>query len=293
MQEQLYESLAKCFICGDVSAAMEIMAKHDELHTLYEQYADIFCRENYIRYDIPAHLNEILIAYQQYFRDVFYLKRSEKQAEDTLLNRLHVLLNAESSDEVVIGQAVETAFRDAGFHALTGRTNGCFGPYIWRTTVPTTYIVELPEGTCEYTVNILKDFVLRSWMAYLTFDTHGTGGWTSPDGTINCVESAYDFESEQFRVSLLKHEAQHVCDKQRWPDMPSWQLEYRAKLVELIYTKERNLLQKFINEANPERKNDSHAVAACRIADEMSDWLSQPVSHIQNRAMELFLRSGE
>lgn len=293
MQEQLYESLGECFIRGNVAAAMEIMAAHEDLQPLYEQYADIFCRENYIRYDIPEGLNEVLLAYQHYFRDVFYLKRSTAQAEDTLLNRLRVLLDAGSNDEEVIGQSVEAAFRASGFHALTGRTNGCFGPYIWKTTVPTTFTVELPDGSCRYTVNILRDFVLRSWMAYLTFDMHGTGGWTSPDGTINCVESAYDFESERFRVSLLKHEAQHVRDLERWPDMPACQLEYRAKLVELIYTEQSGLLKKFISEADPERKNDSHAVAACRIAEEMGDYLNRPIQQIQMKAMELFRCSEE
>lgn len=292
MQEQVFAALGACFIRGDAAAAMEIMAKQEELQPLYEQYVDIFCRENYIRYDVPDKLNAVLRAYQQYFRDTFYLKCVPEQAEGTLLDRLRELLGAEG-DEAAVGQAVETAFRASGFHAQTGRTNGHFGPYIWKTTVPTTYTVELPDGTCEYTVNILKDFVLRSWMAYLTFDLHGTGGWTSPDGRINCVESAYDFESEQFLVSLLKHEAQHVRDLARWPDMPAWLLEYRAKLVELIYTRESGLLQKFVREAVPERTTDSHAVAACKIAEGMGTFVDQPVSRIREKARELFAFSEE
>ena len=122
-----------------------------------------------------------------------------------------------------------------------GKTQGYYGPYIWQDTVPTVYRVELPGGTAEYTVNILKGFVFRSWMDYLTFGRYGTSGWASPDGTINCVEQAYDFDSERFLVSLLKHEAQHTVDMKHFPDMTTAELEYRAKLVELHYSNDSSL----------------------------------------------------
>ena len=157
-------------------------------------------------------------------------------------------------------------FEAKGYHALFWKTQGYFGPYIWRDTVPTVYCVELPDGTAEYTVNILKGFVFRSWMDYLTFGQFGTGGWSSPDGTINCIEQAYDFESERFRISLLKHEAQHTVDRKRFPGITSAELEYRAKLVELHYSGDLGLLQKFLSEADESRQNDGHEIgrASCR-----------------------------
>ena len=130
-------------------------------------------------------------------------------------------------------QRLQAAFEAEGYHALFGKTQGYYGPYVWRETVPAVYQVELPDGSAEYTVNLLKGFVFRSWMDYLTFGRYGTGGWASPDGTINCIEQAYDLESERFRVSLLKHEAQHTVDRKRFPQITPAELEYRAKLVEL------------------------------------------------------------
>ena len=59
---------------------------------------------------------------------------------------------------------------------FSGKTQGYYGPYIRRETVPTVYRVELPEGEAEYTVNILKGFVFRGWMDHLTFGRFGTGG---------------------------------------------------------------------------------------------------------------------
>ena len=126
----------------------------------------------------------------------------ETEATDKLLTQLKVLLGMPDAEEELLVERLQSIFEQNGYHALFGKTQGYYGPYIWRDTVPTVYRVELPGGTAEYTVNILKGFVFRSWMDYLTFGKHGTGGWASPDGTINCIEQAYDFESERFLVSL-------------------------------------------------------------------------------------------
>ena len=181
-------------------------------------------------------------------------------------------------------------FEAEGYHALFGKTQGYYGPYIWRDTVPTVYRVELPGGTAEYTVNLLKGFVFRGWMDYLTFGRYGTSGWASPDGTINCVAQAYDFESERFLVSLLKHEAQHTVDMKRFPGITPAELEYRAKLVELHYSGDLGLLQKFLSEADESRTGDSHAAASARIALEFAGVDQGSLSCIQARALELLHR---
>ena len=125
-------------------------------------------------------------------------------------------------------------------------------------------------------------------MDYLTFGRYGTGGWASPDGTIHCVEQAYDFESEKFLVSLLKHEAQHTVDLQQFPEITPAELEYRAKLVELHYANDLGLLQKFLSEADESKASDSHAIAAARIQREFSDTNQRSLPAIQARALELF-----
>ena len=178
-------------------------------------------------------------------------------------------------------------FEQHGYHALFGKTQGYYGPYIWRDTVPTVYRVELPDGTAEYTVNILKGFVFRSWMDYLTFGRFGTGGWASPDGTINCVEQAYDFESERFLVSLLKHEAQHTVDMKQFPGITPAELEYRAKLVELHYSGDLGLLQKFLSEADESRASDSHSAASAWVKRDFADTDQSDLARIQARALEL------
>ena len=225
--------------------------------------------------------------YQEYYRDVFYCGLPTEKANDKLLTQIKALLDMPDAEEDQLAQRLCAVFEQHGYHAVFGVTQGYYGPYVWKDTVPTVYSVELPDGTAEYTVNILKGFVFRSWMDYLTFGRFGTGGWASPDGTINCIEQAYDFESERFLVSLLKHEAQHIVDMKQFPDIKASELEYRAKLVELHYSSDLGLLQKFLSEADESRANDSHAIASARLKLEFANTDQTNLSGIQTRALEL------
>ena len=99
---------------------------------------------------------------------------------------------------------------------------------------------------------------------------------------------AYDFESERFLVSLLKHEAQHTVDMKRFPEITPAELEYRAKLVELHYSSDLSLLQKFLSEANESKTNDAHAVASVRIKREFANTNQRSPLCIQTQAITLF-----
>ncbi len=279
--------ISKFFMNGDIKGAIAYMREHEEFKDILPAYTAIFENCEYRSYDIPDALNDILRLYQIYFRDVFYCGLPEPEAAYKLLTGLRLLLNMPDADEELLAERLQAAFEANGYHALFGKTQGYYGPYVWRETVPTVYRVELPDGTAEYTVNILKGFVFRSWMDYLTFGRYGTGGWASPDGTINCVEQAYDFESERFLVSLLKHEAQHAMDMKRFPKITPAELEYRAKLVELHYSGDLGLLQKFLSEADESRTGDSHAAASARIRREFAGTDQANLPSIQARAREL------
>ena len=279
--------ISQFFLNGDVKGAIAYMREHEEFQDILPAYVAIFENCEYRTYEIPDMLNDILRLYQIYFRDTFYCGFPEAEAADKLLTGLRALLNIPDADEDTLAERLQAAFEAEGYHALFGKTQGYYGPYVWRDTVPTVYRVELPDGAAKYTVNILKGFVFRSWMDYLTFGRYGTGGWASPDGTINCVEQAYDFESEQFLVSLLKHEAQHTADMKRFPEITPAELEYRAKLVELHYSSDLSLLQKFLSEADESKTNDAHAAASARIKRELADTDQRSLPGIQTRALEL------
>ena len=279
--------ISQFFINRDIKGAIEYMRTHEEFKDILPAYVAIFENCEYLTYDIPDILNDILRLYQIYYRDTFYCGLPEAEAADRMLTNLRALLEVSGSDEESLTRKLGSVFEANGYHALFGKTQGYYGPYIWRDTVPTVYDIELPYGTAEYTVNILKGFLFRSWMDYLTFGRFGTRGWASPDGTINCIEQAYDFESERFTVSLLKHEAQHTVDMQRFPGITPTELEYRAKLVELHYSEDLGLLQKFLSEADENKADDSHAAAAAMIRLGFADTDPENLPAIQTRALEL------
>ena len=279
--------ISQFFMNGDIKGAIAYMREHEEFKDILPAYVAIFENGEYRTFDIPDRLNEILRLYQIYYRDTFYCGLPEAEAAEKLLAGLKALLNMPDAEEALLTERLHAVFEAEGYHALFGKTQGYYGPYVWRETVPTVYQVGLPDGTAEYTVNILKGLVFRSWMDYLTFGRFGTGGWASPDGTINCIEQAYDLESERFRVSLLKHEAQHTVDRKRFPQITPAELEYRAKLVELHFSGDPGLLQKFLSEADESKPDDSHAVASARIGREFADTDQTVLSCIQTRALEL------
>ena len=279
--------IRRFFLNGDIKGAIAYMREHEEYKDILPAYTAIFEDGEYRTFEVPDALNDILRQYQIYYRDVFYCGLPEAEAADKLRTRLKALLHLPDAGEELLTERLRSVFEAEGYHALFGKTQGYYGPYIWRDTVPTVYRVELPGGTAEYTVNILKGFVFRSWMDYLTFGRFGTGGWASPDGTINCIAQAYDFESERFLVSLLKHEAQHAVDMKRFPAITPAELEYRAKLVELHYSGDLGLLQKFVSEADESRADDSHAAASARIRREFADTDPADLSAIRARALEL------
>ncbi len=280
--------ISQFFLNGDIKGAIAYMRAHKEFKDILPAYVATFENCEYRVYDVPDILNDILRLYQIYYRDTFYCGLPEAEAAKQLLAGLKALLNIPDADEVHLAERLQSVFEEKGYHALFGKTQGYYGPYIWLDTVPTVYRVELPGGAAEYTVNILRGFIFRSWMDYMTFGRYGTGGWASPDGTINCIEQAYDFESERFLVSLLKHEAQHTVDMKQFPGITPAELEYRAKLVELHYSGDLGLLQKFLSEADESKADDSHAAASARIKREFADADQGSLSCIRTRALELF-----
>ena len=254
---------------GDLIGALNYIKQFPEQMGLYKKYMTISEQEEYISYPLDADLNDILLRYQQYYRDVFFLRLDNEGAADRLRIRFMEYLEIKDKRTALsdIEDQIAEIFKHKGFHFLGGKTSGYYGPYIWKSIETKIFEVELPKGNQSYRVDLLDGFVTKSWLDYLSFGEIGTGGWTNGDGIINCIKFSYDFDSENFKVSLLRHEAQHARDLSILKNISTEELEYRAKLVEMIYSKERNLLETFSNEADESAKNNSHSLASNRIVE--------------------------
>lgn len=300
MEEYSTEVYKNHLIRGDLHGAVDYLRHFPEQAELLKRYRERFVEARYQHYAIAPVPDGALLAYQEYFRNIFWLNMDKSTAEEKLRAALLALTNAPEANSMSLDDVERTLlvphFETAGLHFLGGRTGEYYGPYIWRTAESRSYRVERPGGEQAYTVRLLDGFIMRSWMAYLSFDAVGTSGWADEDGVISCVKVAYNLESETFRVSLLKHEAQHTRDLVEHPGMEQDLLEYRAKLVELIYTEQRNLLVTFAAQTDPEDTQDAHTQAANRLVEAFTDRLKLPkerlekvgINEIQQTAKFLF-----
>lgn len=217
----------------------------------------------------------VLTAYAYYFIDVMAKKVNNEKAETILLERLSLLPScAHCVDLDEAEEAIKKEFESIGWHFLGGFTLPFRGPYIYETQEEKNYEIELPLGKRDLKVVFMRDFHMLSWLDFACFGKAGTGGWAKEDG-IYCVESKYQIDSEDFRVSYLKHEAQHFDDYIRFPHLKQGhqaQLEFRAKLVELIYAESLKGFLKFVNEAENEPEVP-HLYASFRLVEELKSQL--------------------
>lgn len=247
---------------GDVPAAYEYLCsiknKNKKTKALELKYHRRFFTEKPI-FRIQSKdpwIRRVLFAYYQYFIAVL-TKKNASEAEIQLAQSLSPCISDSPSNmglDQIEGQ-LEVIFRNKGYHFLGGLTGPFRGPFIWKTMEREEFKVELPHHTQEVTVYFLSDFLLQSWIYFSTFGAKRAGGWAKPEGLyyVNDRPKKINMEGSEFKVSYLKHEAQHVSDYARFPNLPPKDLEFRAKLVELIYEPNSyRLLKKFYYE----RKNE-------------------------------------
>lgn len=217
--------------------------------------------------------------FQTYYNEVFWLALPQPDCDARLLGRLVPLAGIPESDlpadvtaamELVENHLAELLL-PRGVHYLGGRTQGYFGPYIWRTTTEQTAQVELPGRVQPCKVCLLSDFIANGWLDYISLGQIGAAGWQDGD-TLYCVLHRYrgGVESEAFQVSFLKHEAQHSYDREVCGETAGVLLEYRAKLVELIYSSGIGCFKGMLCSADDASPANSHAYAAWRIVRDLS-----------------------
>ena len=182
-------------------------------------------------------LSRLLSTYREYWLRSLRGERPDGENQTWLLGELNARVEAEGGKAATSLDALEPTLqmmvRDRGYHVLLGQTLPLRELMLWKTESERNYEVALPEGIQPVKVVFMDDFASLGWAGFATCDRHHSGGWTKP-AALYAVRSAYDLESEDFKVSYLTHEAQHFADNRRFPKLQRQEeLEYRAKLAEL------------------------------------------------------------
>jgi hypothetical protein len=206
--------------------------------------------------DLPPTAAHALALYRAYWRAGLLDPAARPAAEERLRADLATLLGFPAGTGLDAMEAPLAARLEAEHvHVLSGVTPPFRELMLWRGQSEEQRDVALPEGAHRIRVFMLDDFVSLGWAGYATCERSHTGGWVRPEG-IYAVRSGWgDLADEAFRVSFLAHETQHFADKERYGEMPSWELEYRAKLTEfaLADARQARLLEAFASSQSDDR----------------------------------------
>jgi hypothetical protein len=176
----------------------------------------------------------ILAIYRTYWRRALLDPAARAAEEERLRHDLAALLGAAPATDMTGIETLITARIEAeGLHVLTGVTPPLRELMLWRSQTSEMREVALPEGVHATRVVMLDDFASLGWLGFATCERNHSGGWVRPDGIYAVRPGWGDLNDEAFLVSFLGHESQHFADKERFGELASWELEYRAKLTEL------------------------------------------------------------
>ena len=256
-------------ICGQGSyqAIVEYLDGCTDGAEWLAKYEALFKTGNYVLATGDEEIDSVLRRYEDYLKYVLANRQTTKEYKRYMMDWFKDdFPNVADFDE--FEKVFQAFFVERGLFANFGITAPFPTLYLWKKQTKHEFDVELPETTVQMNVYEMDGIITRGWYDYLTFGVIGAGGWVSDDGCYYFAEK-YDTDSEDFKVSLLKHEGQHFYDLSVDKEMPSHELEYRAKLVEMIYLKQQDVFDSFLRNMSDDISNP-HAYANKRIIAELS-----------------------
>jgi hypothetical protein len=224
-------------------------------------------------------LKSLLKLYQAYWRNALLDKSNIERYNEHLKDSVVAFLKEQNYKPELLsqqdltnnfGQHLKKFLTQQKYFSATGKTGSLYDLFVWPKEDTVTYNVQLPETEIETTVIFIDSTVTMGWQEYATLGRSYAGGWATKD-FLYSVRKAYDTTSENFKVSYLTHEAQHFADYKTYPMLTGADLEYRAKLAELVFARETlyKLFQVFIRNANQEGRN-AHAFANYAVIRDLS-----------------------
>ncbi len=228
-------------------------------------------------------VNDISNIYREYWRVELMKPKPESRTDSTLYNNIadYLLSNKLTSlskdslrknikDDSVLKEIIEKE----GFKVDFKFRNGFQELFIWNKESTKKYEVILPKDTVKTTVVFIESYHINGYDEFATFGDSQVGGWAIKESaTLYCNKGTYDLNSENFEVSYLKHESLHFTDLNNYPNLSAADLEYRSKVIELMYCTEETIydeIGRFINGANKAKRDNSHPYANYILIQNMS-----------------------
>jgi len=184
--------------------------------------------------------------YRNYYADEFLKEDLNDRNSDELYEKLseylyYNKLTQFDKDSLKIGSNIENEIarilKNDNFEYKFLHRNGIQELLIWNDITTENYEVVLPNDTINTTVIFINSFHLEDFDSFVTYGSASVGGWAiEENATLYCNRTGYSLLSnEDFIFSYLKHETLHFKDLNDYPNLSSADLEYRSKLIELMY----------------------------------------------------------
>ena len=266
-------------IHGDYNKIIAYLESVDDGDELLTRYKDIYENGVYIIETQDERLVDFFRRYEDYLKWAFTNKTTIEECKKYFMKKFQAFFTQNKFLAFFtkprtwwqMERRVNRFFKGKGYHALFGITNPYPDLYLWSKQTVQTKLVELPEGSVEIEVCEMDGVITGGWADYLSLGKVGTGGWVTKKGTAYFKSAYDDTESDKFQLSLLKHEGQHFYDLKKYPKMKSTDLEYRAKLVELIYYKDMSCFFNFLGGiSDDEDRANPHVYANTKIIQALS-----------------------
>lgn len=262
-------------------------------------------------------INDVSNLYRAYWRSELIkgntAERTDSILYDNIANYLidHKLttlskdsLRKHIKDDTELKRVIE----NEGFKADFKYRNGFQELFIWQDETIEKYKVSLPKDTVNTTVVFIENYHINGYDDYATHGKSVVGGWaTKETATLHCNVTEYNLDSEKFKVSYLKHESIHFTDMNDYPNLSSADLEYRAKIIELMYCTEETIYDRvaqFMNGADASDKTHSHPYANYSIIknlskilfdteyeSDFSKWTAKSAKELNHAAKKLYTES--
>lgn len=230
-------------------------------------------------------VNTICDIYRNYWKQEL-LKPDKKRTDIELYEKLSkylvennlTKLTPDSLQRVIKNdEELTRVLESRGFQSKFMFRNGIQDLFIWKDETIKSYNVSLPKEKIPTKVVFINNYILNGFTDFATFGSSTVGGWVSSDEQkLFCNQNEYDTNSEKFKISYLKHESLHFSDLKNYKELSSADLEYRAKLVELMYCSKISIydrIAEFVNNSNKSQRDFSHPYANYQIIHNLSKQL--------------------
>ncbi|MFT4975360.1 MAG: hypothetical protein ACI8S6_001247 [Myxococcota bacterium] len=216
---------------------------------------------------------------------------------------------ASDPDAEVVLKGMLDLIESTGLHAATFYLNRTYGLKIWEDQTVEMYHIELPDESIDVEVVFIKNYLLRGYNNYATMGAYNDGGWVATSSRVYCSTGEYNLNSENLKFSFLMHEGLHFADLTDYPDLSSADLEYRAKLAEMMMLTDAHIydaLDQFVVNASDNDRAFSHPYANYHLVQDLSRivfdsdyvgdmarWRSVPYTQLNAAAAQLYEQSRE